>query len=198
MSAVPESWRLLALFAGVPGVLFGALVREGRGRPALATDDAVLLQYSPRGRRLLLGSVLALAPLAAVPIGYALAEVPDQPALWLQAAIALLLAVVVLASWRQRAVVVHADPAGISVRNGSGPLRRIGWRDLQLVHLSLRPFGCRLHGANGERLRFPGTLPGIDALLARIRRQVPAVRWRRWGRSVQAFQEGQKLHVRRG
>lgn len=198
MSSVPESWRLVALFAAVPGLLFGVLVREGRGQPALATDDAVLLQYSPRGRRLLLGCVLALLPVAAVPITCWLAAVPDQPALWLQALIPLVLAVPVLGWWRHRAVVVHADPAGISVRHGAGPLRRIGWPDLQLVHLSLGPFGCRLQGRNGERLRFPGTLPGIAALLARIRRQVPAVRWRRWGRSVQAFQEGQKQHLRRG
>lgn len=196
MSAVPEGFQIATTLASVPGLLFGALVRDGRRGPALATDEAVLLQYSPRGRILLSLCVLTLAMVAAIPIGYPLLREPRDVPTVLDVVIALLVAALAVRLWLQLGVVVHADARGITVRNAGRSPQTISWADLHDVHFSLRPLGCRLMGANRQRLRFPGTLPGMTQLLTRIRRHVPSIRWRRWGREVQAFQEGQKMHQR--
>lgn len=191
MDRVPDWLRVVLGLITLLGALVGALVRTSRGGPAQSTEDAVLLSYSSRGRMLLAAGAVVLSLMAATPIWPAVMGEVD--AIWLVVMGCTMVPTAMLAVhvWRQRDFVVHADATGITVRDPRRGARLLRWTGLNDLNLRTGLLSCRLR-AGDLRMRFPGTLPGIPQLLAIVRRNVPAVRWRRWRGEVQTFQEAQR------
>lgn len=180
----------------VYGFVQRVLIRGSQQPPALASSAEILLQHGPRGRALLTASAGLLVGLASILV-YGAATGGLQPA-WVigLATLAALAVCFAWRSWRQRAMLVHADGIGITVCDHRARSEPLAWADLQDVRLSGVLLGCRLRGRGGHQVAFPSVLPGIGQLLAFVHRHVPAARWRRFRGRVQTFQEWQKMHAR--